>query len=252
MKESQINEDLLCKIRDIKAEHPFWGYRRTWAFLKYQLGMEVNLKRIYRLMEKNSLLVQKNQKLRATRTSQKSKPKADAVNQFWGIDMTKIMTEAGWVYLVVVLDWYSKKIIGHCMSRWSRTDQWLDALNMAVNDQYPAGILEAENRPKLISDNGCQPTSEKFMKECSLSGIDQIFTSYNNPKGNADTERVIRTIKEDLVWINEFNSYYELLDAWNAWVNKYNNLFPHSALNNKTPCQFEQLWKAQNTLKMSA
>jgi len=252
MKESRENEEILAKIRAIKAEHPFWGYRRTWAYLKYQMGIDINLKRIYRLMSKNGLLVQKNQRLKANRTPQKSKPRAENVNQYWGIDMTKILTEAGWVYLVVVLDWCSKKIIGHCMSTWSRTDQWLDALNMAVNDQYPGGILEAGRRPKLISDNGCQPTSEKFMRECSLAGLEQIFTSYNNPKGNADTERVIRTIKEDLVWINEFRSYYEILDAWNVWVNKYNNTYPHSALNNKTPCQFEQQWKAQNTLKLSA
>jgi putative transposase len=252
MKESQINEEILHKIQALKAEHPFWGYRRTWAYLKYQMNIDVNAKRIYRLMKNNGLLVQKNQKLKAVRTAQKSKPRAEKLNQYWGIDMTKILTEEGWMYLVVVLDWFSKKIVGHCLSRFSRTDQWLEALNMAVNDQYPDGILEARNKPSLISDNGCQPTSQKFMRECSQLGMEHIFTSYNNPKGNAETERVMRTIKEDLVWINEFSSYYELLDAWNLWVRKYNYSFPHSALNYKTPDQFEQLWKNQNTLKLSA
>ena len=57
---------------------------------------------------------------------------------------------------------------------------------------------------KLISDNGSQPTATSFMRDMATLGIEQIFTSYDNPKGNADTERVIRTIKEEVIWLNEF------------------------------------------------
>jgi len=52
----------------------------------------------------------------------------------------------------------------------------------------------------LVSDNGCQPTSLSYMQACSTLGIKQIFTSWSDPKGNADTERVIRTLKENLLW----------------------------------------------------
>jgi transposase InsO family protein len=69
-----------------------------------------------------------------------------------------------------------------------------------------------------------------------------IFSaSYNNPKGNADTERVMRTIKEDLVWPNDFDSPFELQPALDKWVNDYNTDFPHSSIDYKTPCEFEQM-----------
>jgi transposase InsO family protein len=251
MKETSVNNDLVAAIGTLKAEHPYWGYRKVWAYLKYRRGLPVNRKRIYRLMGEHGFLVKQNQKLRATRTLPKSKPRADKPNHIWGIDMTKVITACGWIYLVVVLDWYTKKIVGWNVAANARTAQWLEALNMAANRQYPDGIKDAESRPKLVSDNGSQPTSEAFMKECAELKIEQIFTSYNNPKGNADTERVIRTIKEDLVWPNEWNNYYEFLDALEEWCFKYNTDFPHSALKYKTPYQFEQIW-SQNYLKLTA
>jgi len=70
--------------------------------------------------------------------------------------------------------------------------------------------------------------------------IKQIFASYNNPKGNADTERVIRTIKEDFIWVREFTSPSEFIEAFGKWVENYNNDYPHSSLNYQTPCQFEK------------
>ncbi|MHC4139961.1 MAG: integrase core domain-containing protein [Planctomycetota bacterium] len=78
------------------------------------------------------------------------------------------------------------------------------------------------------------------MNECSVLEIKQIFTCYNNPKGNADTERVIRTIKEDLIWIKEWKSPSQLEEELKAWIAKYNTDFPHSSLNYKTPEQFEK------------
>ena len=54
-----------------------------------------------------------------------------------------------------------------------------------------------------MSDNGCQPTAVSFMTACGRMEIEQAFTSYNNPKGNADTERMIRTLKEELLWLQE-------------------------------------------------
>ncbi len=62
---SDLNELLLERIREIKAEHPFWGYRRVWAYLRYREEIPVNKKRIYRLMSENDLLVKKNQILKA-------------------------------------------------------------------------------------------------------------------------------------------------------------------------------------------
>jgi transposase InsO family protein len=76
-----------------------------------------------------------------------------------------------------------------------------------------------------------------------MLGIKQIFASYNNPKGNADTERVIRTLKEDLVWPSEFENIYEFKDALRKWVNDYNTDYPHSSLGYMTPAAFETMAK---------
>lgn len=146
-------------------------------------------------MKEHKLLITKQSRLLAKRAPLKPKPRASRPNQYWGTDMTKVKIGAfGWVYLHVVLDWFSKEIIGYSFSFQSKTDDWLDALNIAVNNRFPNGIVEAPASPMLISDNGCQPTSERFMKTCSQLTIKQIFTTWNNPKGNADTERVIRTL----------------------------------------------------------
>ena len=100
------------------------------------------------------------------------------------------------------------------------------------------------NPPELISDHGCQPTSTAFMKACSELGIRQIFASYSNPKGNADTERVIRTIKEDLVWIKEFDSVAKFEAALKQWQKAYNEDFPHSSLGYMTPYEYERWFYA--------
>jgi transposase InsO family protein len=128
--------------------------------------------------------------------------------------MTKVMIPTyGWLYLVVVLDWHTKKIVGYSVSPKSKTADWLDALNNACDNQFPQGILSKEQKLHLISDNGSQPTSQKYMFACSVMEINQIFASYNNPKGNADTERLMRTIKEDYVWTHDFSSPDELRDV---------------------------------------
>jgi len=235
------NKPILSRIQILKAEHPFWGYRRIWAYLRYRERLIVNKKRIYRLMKENDLLVGKNTRLKACRSPLRPKPMANRPNHIWGIDMTKVMvTGWGWLYLHVILDWFTKKIVGYNLSLQSKTRQWLEALEKAVSEQFPYGIRD-EKPLLLVSDNGSQPTSVGFMAACSVLEIKQIFASYENPKGNADTERVIRTIKEDLVWPNEFATVFELQDALDKWVYDYNTDFPHSSIGHKTPCEFEQI-----------
>jgi transposase InsO family protein len=98
------DQELLPLIKEIKSFHPFWGYRRVWASLRYHSGLLVNQKRIARLMKLYGLQVNVRQ-LRAKRTPLTSKPHPHRPLQWWGIDMTKVMTDSGWVYVVLVLDW---------------------------------------------------------------------------------------------------------------------------------------------------
>jgi putative transposase len=184
------NAHLLERIRALKADHPFWGYRRIGAYLRYVDGLIVNQKRVYNVMKAADLLVRPNPKLRARRKADTRKPRPSRPNEWWGIDMTKVMIEGfGWIYLVVVLDWHTKKVVGHYAGLQARAWHWLVALNRAVNRQFPGGI-EGQSL-NLMADNGCQPTSLAFMRACAALSIRQVFTSYSNPKGNADTERFI-------------------------------------------------------------
>lgn len=207
--------------------------------MRYRQGVVVGRNRVYRLMSENRLLISKRSRLLAKRKPLKPKPREKRPNEFWGTDMTKIKIGSfGWVYLHVVLDWYTKELVGYSFSFQSKTEGWLAALNMAVNARYSDGIRQVQSLPCLISANGCQPTSERYMKSCLELGIKQIFTSWNNPKGNTDTERVIRTIKEDLVWPYDWDNPFEFETALSKWITDYNTDFPHQTLKYKTPTQF--------------
>jgi putative transposase len=233
------NEAIVARLRELKSDHPFWGYRHCWAHLRYVDQLDVNKKRVYRLLKEHSLLATQT-KHEVARVSTRPKPKPDRPKQWWGIDMTKVMTECGWAYLVLVLDWYTKQIVGyHCGPRATARD-WLAALDRGLNRQFPDGVRDRGLH--LMSDNGSQPTSERFMKACSLLDIHQAFTSYNNPKGNADTERVMRTIKEELIWLREWRDPFELSNEVRRWIEEYNENYLHSALGYRTPNQMEETY----------
>lgn len=243
---------VLPVVRRLKAEHPFWGYRRIWAYLSFVERLKINKKRVYRLLGENGLLVKGDEKLKAKRTTRQSKPRPECPNSWWGVDMTKVLTDEGWAYLVVVNDWFTKKILGAFVGNRSRAADWLEAVNQAVCRQYPEGIREAKNiELNLMSDNGSQPTSLTFMRECRGLGIKQAFTAYANPKGNADTERLIRTIKEELCWLQEWSSVAELAVEMEKFVEYFNESYLHSTLGYKTPNAFENEWFKKNQITRS-
>jgi len=90
------------------------------------------------------------------------------------------------------------------------------------------------------------------MKACSNLEVEQVFTSYNNPKGNADTERMIRTMKEELFWLREWESERELSLELDKWVDYYNSSYLHSALRCRTPVQAEDEYYRNNTSHLNA
>ncbi len=90
------------------------------------------------------------------------------------------------------------------------------------------------------------------MKTCATLGITQAFTRYNNPKGNADTERLMRPLKEELLWLREWTSPLELERAPAAWVDWYHTRYVHSALGYRTPCQVEREYRASHSTQFVA
>ena len=245
------NAPIIERIRQLKSDHPFWGYRRVWAHLRYVDGMIVNKKRVYRLMKEHNLIVTQNTRLKAKCISDKKKPQPSSPNSWWGIDMTKVMSDNGWVYIVIVLDWYTKKIVGHHAGHRAVTRDWLNALDKGINRQFSGGVRD--HRLHLMSDNGSQPTSTTFMKVCSHLGVYQAFTSYNNPKGNADTERMMRTSKEELLWLREWPNSTRLTEKLDRWIEYYNESYLHSVLGYCPPNRAEETYNLnRNTLLKSA
>lgn len=230
------NRLILQRIKELKSLHPFWGYRRVWAWLKYKEEFNINHKRVYDLMRENDLTCKKENRNKALRLI-KPKPKAQRINQYFGIDMTKVKTPTGWVYITIVLDWYTKKVVGYHIGLQSKSRDWISALDMALNAQFPSGARGHDL--KLVSDNGCQPTSLAFMKYCCETGVHQIFSSFCNPKGNAETERFMRTIKEECCWLQDWDSFDQLQKAIVEWIDFYNNNYLHSSLGYKSPLQVE-------------
>jgi putative transposase len=104
---------------------------------------------------------------------------------------------------------------------------------MAVNEQFLSGV-RGQSLSRMC-DNGCQPTSAAFLEAGSTLEIQQAFTSDNNPKGNADPERFMRTRKEECLWLKEWTCPFTLLTALEAWITTYNEHYLHSALGDKSP-----------------
>jgi putative transposase len=225
-------EPVIKIIKQIKSEHPYWGYRRVRAYLRYRMGIRISYKLTYRIMKENGLLVDVK-RYKATRVAQREKIRAEKVNQVWGTDMTKFYVDTvGWLYFVVVLDWFTKKIVGWDLSLRSKSEQWMDVLNQAVETELTLG--SREYNLMLISDNGSQPTSIK----CNTLGINHITTSYSNPKGNADTERFFRTFKEEIIWTRDYDKFDEAKKAVEDFIKFYNNDYPHSTLGYISPNDF--------------
>lgn len=183
---------LIERIKEVKGQHPMWGYRKIWAYLKRE-GIVVNRKRVLRICRKNGLTVSVK-RYKAVR-SIKPKIKPEKPREIIGIDMTSIQTKQGKVYYIAVIDWHTREILGSCVSMRARTQEWLEALNEALNEGWPEGAKS--QGIKIVSDNGSQPTSRRFGEFCKSLEIEQIFTTYNKPKGNANTERYFRTVKEE-------------------------------------------------------
>jgi putative transposase len=148
--------------------------------------------------------------------------------------MTTVMIDGfGWVSIVLVLAWYTQKLVGYYAGMPCTAKHGLEALDMAVNRQSPNGARG--QGVLLLSDNGGQPTSLAFMRAGATLEIPQAFTSYHNPKGTADTERGMRTLKEEGRWRHAWTGPFALVKALAAWIDSDHEHYLPSTLGYKTP-----------------
>lgn len=243
-KPADINDiDLLNAIRDIWERYPFYGYRRITRQLRAD-GMQINRKRVQRLMACGEIRAiypgpntSRRNKLHAVHPYLLRDMQITHVNQAWMIDITYLRTPNGFMYLVALIDVYSRYVVGWSLSNTLDTEFCIDALKSGL-----ACVV-----PEIInSDQGCQFTSEEWVNYLREWDIKISMTGKGRCKDNIYIERFWRSFKYEEFYLNEYGSVKELRDAIRAYIEFYNQKRWHQALGYKTPASvyFEQERKA--------
>lgn len=221
-----------------------YGSPRIQAELKEE-GTSVSRKRVARLMRESAVVgVSRRRSMRTTRRDPAARPAPDLVdrkfvadgpNQLWVADMTYIPTVAGFLFLAVVLDVWSRKIVGWAMSSRMTTQIVLDALQMAVQQRRPAeGVIHH-------SDQGCQYTSIEFGKRCREAGVRPSMGSVGDCYDNAMCESFFATLECELFDRTRFVDRQQAeLAVFDFIEGFYNTHRRHSALGYLAPVAFEQ------------
>jgi len=236
---------LRAKVRKLCDEprNRTFGYRRIWALLRRE-GLIINKKTVWKIMHEMGLTRPKI-RYKPARPKRVEKMKPAGPNRGWQIDMTSFsLSDLTASYLIMVTDCYTRKIVGWTLDRRCRTGEWVGALRMGLESERLT-TKEACRKLTLRSDNGSQPCSKRFGEYLGKTGVQGQYTGYNAPDDNAYIERVIRTVKEEEIWPNVYDTLSEARAAIEAYVNYYNNERIHSALGYRTP---SEVAAAYNTL----
>lgn len=215
------------------GRHQRYGYRRIRALLLRHDGLKANHKTVYRIMAELKLTQPKIWK-RAYRPKRIERMRPQRPDHNWQIDMTGFqLSDLRRLYLTVVIDCFSRQIVGWTLDSRCRASEWIAAVRQGLEMRG----LDGESCRSLVlrSDNGAQPCSKKFVAFLASRGVKGEYTGYDAPDDNAFVERVIRTIKEEEVWLNSYESFAEAHQAIESYVNYYNHERIHQALNYKTP-----------------
>ena len=224
---------LLNEIRDIYSRYPFKGYRRITWDLK-DLGINVNHKRVYRLMQKMGLqavypkknLSQRNQQHKVYPYLLKENPPKNP-HDAWCMDITYIKIASGFVYLTALIDVVSRFVVGYHLSTFLDTESCLRALEMAIAQGY---------RPLIINtDQGCQFTSQEWLYNMSLLGIRVSMDGKGRCLDNIPIERFWRTVKYEEVYLKTYESVKEARESLGKYIWWYNNQRRHSAVKYNRP-----------------
>jgi putative transposase len=244
------DEALLVHIRAAYAENRgAYGWPRIWRQLRAQ-GIRVGKQRVQRLMQEHGIRARGKRRFRVMTTdSRHDLPIAPnlldrnftvaAPNTAWAGDVTYIATEEGWLYLAVVIDLFSRQVVGWSMRPDMRCNLVIDALEMAWYQRRPdkkAGLI-------FHSDRGSQYASGDFRQVLEEYGITPSMSRKGNCWDNACSETLFGSLKVERLHGQRFATIRQAKDATIAWLLWYNQTRLHSTLNYVSPIRFEQDWE---------
>jgi len=245
-KRTQEDQQLRQTIRSIhERSRGTYGAPRIHAELADE-GVHVGCKRVARLMRAEGLRgVSRRKVLHTTQRKPGARPAPDLVqrsftasapNHLWVADITYVATWTGWLYLAVVVDVWSRKVVGWAMSTHLRTALVLDALRMAVQQRQPQDVIHH-------SDQGSQYTSIAFGQRCQEAGVRPSMGSVGDCYDNALCESFFATLECELLDRNTFHSPTEARQAVFTFIEGwYNPHRRHSAINYLSPNRYEAIY----------
>ena len=231
-------------IQQIALEHRRrYGYRRISAELRRR-GMTVNHKRVVRIMREDNLLaVQPKQFVITTRSDHKlevylnlaTRMKLTGLHQLWVADITYIRLQAEFVYLAVILDGFSRKVVGWELDRTLAGRLTIAALERAIESrQPPPGVVHH-------SDRGVQYACEEYVTVLERNRMVPSMSRPANPYDNASCESFIKTLKREEIYANKYEDLEHLRANIEEFIDQYyNRQRLHSALDYRSPEEFEQ------------
>ena len=247
--------DLRDAIQRVALEWPSYGRPRITAELRRR-GGEVNPKRVYRLMREDNLLCVRKRKFVVTTDSNHSRKVypnlagemvLTGIDQLWVADITYIRLQSEFVYLAVVIDAYSRRVIGWALERTVEDDLTLAALRQALELRRPA--------PGLVhhSDRGSQYASGDYTDLLKVQGCQISMSHKASPWENAGCESWMKTLKSEEVYRQEYRDLAEARASIAQFIDKvYNQKRLHSALGYRPPVEFEQVLAVSSGLETRA
>ena len=234
--------DLHDAIQKVAVEWPSYGRPRITAELRRR-GWRVNPKRVYRLMREDNLLCLRRRKFVVTTDSNHSRKVypnlaramiLTATDQLWRADITYIRLRDEFVFLAVILDAYSRRVIGWALDRTMEDELTLTALRMAL----PRRVVEAGLTHH--SDRGSQYASNDYTDLLQANGVALSMSRKGNPWDNAACESFMKTLKYEEVLRNEYRDLADARASIREFLERvYNQKRLHSALGYLPPAEFE-------------